>query len=134
MFGATFVHLQSLFKRNPIWHFFPEEIISVKKPQKTVITCVNKVKYRREDLGRHLMNVDDIFECFHHPSSQHSLQRKTHIQSRRFVLTVKQIVYPSQKITRKSSCVNARGIPPARGRKMLTPPPVGPDPPLGSWT
>ena len=25
--------------------------------------------------------------------------------------------------TRKSSCVNARGIPPARGRKMLTPPP-----------
>ena len=24
--------------------------------------------------------------------------------------------------TRKSSCVNARGIPPARGRKMLTPP------------
>ena len=25
-------------------------------------------------------------------------------------------------ITRKSSCVNARGIPPARGRKMLTPP------------
>ena len=47
--------------------------------------------------------------------------------------------------TRKSSCVNARGIPPARGRKMLTPPrhwldltppgwpwpppPAGPDPP-----
>ena len=35
------------------------------------------------------------------------------------------------KTTRKSSCVNARGIPPARGRKMLTPlpPPAGPDPP-----
>ena len=33
-------------------------------------------------------------------------------------------------VTRKSSCVNARGIPPARGRKMLTPPPAaGPDPP-----
>ena len=35
-------------------------------------------------------------------------------------------------ITRKSSCVNARGIPPARGRKILTPPadpPLGPDPP-----
>ena len=31
--------------------------------------------------------------------------------------------------TRKSSCVNARGIPPARGRKMLTPPLAGPDPP-----
>ena len=29
--------------------------------------------------------------------------------------------------TRKSSSVNARGIPPARGRKMLTPP-AGPDP------
>ena len=29
--------------------------------------------------------------------------------------------------TRKSSCVNTRGIPPARGRKMLTPPPT-------SWT
>ena len=32
-------------------------------------------------------------------------------------------------LTRKSSCVNARGIPPARGRKMLTPPLAGPDPP-----
>ena len=33
-------------------------------------------------------------------------------------------------LTRKSSCVNARDIPPARGRKMLTPPPLaGPDPP-----
>ena len=33
--------------------------------------------------------------------------------------------------TRKTSCVNARGIPPERGRKMLTPPPrlAGPDPP-----
>ena len=31
--------------------------------------------------------------------------------------------------TRKSSCVNARGIPPARGRKMLT----TPTPPAG-WT
>ena len=28
-----------------------------------------------------------------------------------------------QFTTRKTSCVNARGIPPARGRKMLTPPP-----------
>ena len=37
--------------------------------------------------------------------------------------------------TRKSSCVNARGIPPARGRKMLTPPPPRLDwPPPGSWT
>ena len=35
-----------------------------------------------------------------------------------------------QHKTRKSSCVNARGIPPARGRKILTPPPAGPDPPL----
>ena len=44
---------------------------------------------------------------------------------------------------KKSSCVNARGIPPAWGRKMLTPsptppldltsPPAGPDPPL-CWT
>ena len=39
---------------------------------------------------------------------------------------------PIYNSTRKSSCVNARGIPPARGRKMLTPPPppsAGPDPP-----
>ena len=51
--------------------------------------------------------------------------------------------------TRKSSCVNARGIPPARGHKMLTPLPPLTDPPCwldwptppwldltppGSWT
>ena len=34
--------------------------------------------------------------------------------------------------TRKSSCVNARGIPPARGRKMLTPPRLDLTPPLSA--
>ena len=40
------------------------------------------------------------------------------------------------KTTRKSSCVNARGITAARGRQMLTPPLLaGPDPPLpAGWT
>ena len=35
--------------------------------------------------------------------------------------------------TRKSSCVNARGIPPARGRKMLTPPGWTDPPPSWTW-
>ena len=46
--------------------------------------------------------------------------------------------WPPFITTRKSSCVNARGIPPARRRKMLTPRPpppplAGPDPPPPRW-
>ena len=56
------------------------------------------------------------------------------------------VIFVNKDKTRKSSCVNARGIPPARGRKMLTPPwldltppgwtdppPAGPDPPRLDW-
>ena len=40
--------------------------------------------------------------------------------------------YVKLPLTRKTSCVNARGIPSARGRKMLTPPPLT-DPPSWTW-
>ena len=55
------------------------------------------------------------------------------------VIYVWNSIIRSHKNTRKSSCVNARGIPPARGRKMLTPPPPAdwpppPPPPTGlTW-
>ena len=46
--------------------------------------------------------------------------------------------YSTKDRTRKSSCVNARGIPPARECKMLTPPPIPsrtwpPPPPQLDW-
>ena len=59
----------------------------------------------------------------------------------KFLLTTKQsatvqvsVLKQKSEITRKSSCVNARGIPPARGCKMLTLPPHRLDLTPPGWT